>query len=116
MDTDPQGAIGLSLDGVSERVGLAAAIKYGESALGSTIQTRLPELRIIPMGPVAPHEVDSIVQLARARHAAGLGGMTRLALEAVEHVIAVVQCEPLALRSLPQLLEKTAPSWVLSAT
>lgn len=128
VDTDPQGAIGLSLDGVSERVGLAAAIKNGESSLGSTIQTRLPELRIIPMGPVAPHEVDSIVQLARARNdltqvvqeaqeeydvlildtPAGLGGMTRLALEAVEHVIAVVQCEPLALRSLPQLLEMLA--------
>ena len=39
---------------------------------------------------------------------AGLGGMTRLALEAVESVIAVAQCEPLALRALPRLLELLA--------
>jgi chromosome partitioning protein len=39
---------------------------------------------------------------------AGLGGMTRLALEAVESVVAVAQCEPLALRALPRLLELLA--------
>jgi chromosome partitioning protein len=39
---------------------------------------------------------------------AGLGGMTRLALEAVESVVAVAQCEPLALRALPKLLELLA--------
>jgi len=125
VDTDPQGAIGLSLDGVSQREGLAATLKNGSPALSSTIQTRLPELRLLPMGPIGAHEVDSIVQTARDEKLleqiveaaqeeydvvifdtpAGLGGMTRLALEAVENVVAVVQCEPLALRSLPQLLE-----------
>ncbi len=125
VDTDPQGAIGLSLDGVSHRQGFAATVKNRGEPLDSTIQTRLPELRLVPMGPVAAHEVDLIVQLARDGNylsriveaaqeeydvlildtPAGLGGMTRLALEAVEHVIAVAQCEPLALRSLPQLLE-----------
>ena len=39
---------------------------------------------------------------------AGLGGMSRLALEEVDSVIAVAQCEPLALRALPRLLELLA--------
>jgi chromosome partitioning protein len=39
---------------------------------------------------------------------AGLGGMTRLTLEGVEHVVAVAQAEPLSLRALPRLLELLA--------
>jgi chromosome partitioning protein len=50
------------------------------------------------------HEYDAVLFDTRA----GLGGMTRLALESVESVIAVAQCEPLALRSLPRLLELLA--------
>jgi chromosome partitioning protein len=125
VDTDPQGAIGLSLDGVGDRPGLAASLASGESALSSVMKTRLPELQILPMGTVDALDVDSFSQVARQRGVlrhiiersqheydavlfdtpAGLGGMTRLALEAVESVIAVAQCEPLSLRSLPRLLE-----------
>lgn len=128
VDTDPQGAIGLSLDGVGDRAGLAQSLTDGEAALSRAIRTRLPELHILPMGAVDALDVDNIAQLARAHDAlrrivdtsqlhydvvvfdtpAGLGGMTRLALEAVESVIAVAQCEPLALRSLPRLLELLA--------
>lgn len=125
VDTDPQGAIGLSLDGVAERPGLAASLANGESPLSAVIKTRLPELHILPMGAVAALDVDAFSQSARENDVlrriidrsqqeydvvlfdtpAGLGGMTRLALEAVESVVAVAQCEPLALRSLPRLLE-----------
>jgi len=128
VDADPQGAIGLSLDGVGERPGLAASLANGESPLAAVIKTRLPELHILPMGPVAALDVDALSQGARENDVlkriidrsqqeydvvlfdtpAGLGGMTRLALEAVESVVAVAQCEPLALRSLPRLLELLA--------
>lgn len=128
VDTDPQGAIGLSLDGVGHRPGLAASLVNGEAVLAGLVKTRLPELHILPMGAVDPLDVDDLPRNARADDAlrrivdrgqreydvvlfdtpAGLGGMTRLALEAVEHVVAVAQCEPLALRSLPRLLELLA--------
>jgi chromosome partitioning protein len=128
VDTDPQGAIGLSLDGVGERPGLAASIVNGGSALLGVMKTRLPELHLLPVGQVDTLDVDRFSHDARengilkriidrSEHdydfvlldtPAGLGGMTRLAIEAVESVIAVVQCEPLALRSLPRLLELLA--------
>ncbi len=128
VDTDPQGAIGLSLDGVSERPGLAGSIGNGEGFLSGVIKTRLPELQILPMGTVDSLDVDEFSRGARESDLlhhiidrsqqeydtvifdtpAGLGGMTRLALEAADNVIAVAQCEPLALRSLPRLLELLA--------
>jgi chromosome partitioning protein len=127
VDTDPQGAIGLSLDGVGERPGLASSLSNG-SALPDVIKTRLPELQILPMGAVDALDVDDFSKDAREQDVlrriidrsqheydavlfdtpAGLGGMTRLALESVDNVIAVAQCEPLALRSLPRLLELLA--------
>jgi chromosome partitioning protein len=128
VDTDPQGAIGLSLDGVAERAGLADSLSDGDAALSKVLRTRLPELQILPMGAVGALDVDNLAAMARAHDAlrrivdgsqrqydvvlfdtpAGLGGMTRLALEAVESVVAVAQCEPLALRSLPRLIELLA--------
>jgi len=128
VDTDPQGAIGLSLEGIGDRAGLAASIADSEAALAGAVRTRLPELQILPMGTVDALNVDSLSQAAREHDVlkrivdrsqqeydvvlfdtpAGLGGMTRLALEAVESVVAVAQCEPLALRALPRLLELLA--------
>ncbi|HEY3666225.1 MAG TPA: AAA family ATPase, partial [Polyangiaceae bacterium] len=128
VDTDPQGAIGLSLDGVGDRPGLAASLHAGDAVLSEVIKTRLPELNILPMGTIDALEVDEFARKARDSDLlgriidrsqaeydavlfdtpAGLGGMTRLALEAVESVIVVAQCEPLALRALPRLLELLA--------
>lgn len=126
IDTDPQGAIGLSLAGVGEQPGLASAVEGGPWP--DVIKTRLTELHILPMGELDPLNVDKFA--ARAREAttlrytldrsqndydivvfdtpAGLGGMTRLVLEVVDSVVAVAQCEPLALRSLPKLIELLA--------
>jgi len=128
VDTDPQGAIGLSLEGVGERPGLAASLHDGEAVLSHVIKTRLPELNILPMGNVDALDVDELARDAKQNDVlgriinrsqaeydvvlfdtpAGLGGMTRVTLEAVESVILVAQCEPLALRSLPRLLELLA--------
>jgi chromosome partitioning protein len=128
VDTDPQGAIGMSLDGVGDRLGLAASLANGTSPLENVLRTRLPELHLLPIGPVEALDVDHFSNTARSTNLlkrivdlgqneydallldtpAGLGGMTRLALEAVESVIAVAQCEPLSLRSLPKLLELLA--------
>lgn len=128
VDTDPQGAIGLSLDGLGDRAGLAAGVANSDLALSSVVKTRLPELQILPMGELDALDVDDFSRAAREADAlrrivdrsqseydvvlfdtpAGLGGMTRLALEAVDSVVAVAQCEPLALRSLPRLLELLA--------
>jgi chromosome partitioning protein len=127
VDTDPQGAIGLSLDGVAERPGLAASVQAG-GALPDVVKTRLAELHLLPVGAVDAMDVDRFSSDARSTDVlkrlversrddydlvlfdtpAGLGGMTRLVLETVDNVVAVVQCEPLALRSLPRLLELLA--------
>lgn len=128
VDTDPQGGIGLSLDGVGQRPGVAAALASGEPVLASVVKTRIPELQLLPVGMVDAVDVDRFASDARDARLleriveqcqndydlvlfdtpAGIGGMTRLVLEVVESVVAVAQCEPLALRSLPRLLELLA--------
>jgi chromosome partitioning protein len=127
IDTDPQGAIGLSLEGVAGRSGLAASLRVGGS-LPDVVKTRLAELHLLPVGFVDSLDIDRFALDARASEVltriversqgeydlvlfdtpAGLGGMTRLVLETVDSVVAVVQCEPLALRALPRLLELLA--------
>jgi chromosome partitioning protein len=127
VDTDPQGAIGHSLEGVGERPGLASSLEGGPPLEG-VVKTRLAELDLLPAGRVSGFDADHFVIAARERdlvralidasqHAydvmifdtpAGLGGMTRLVLESAAHVIAVAQCEPLSLRAMPALLELLA--------
>ena len=128
VDTDPQGGIGLSIQGINEHPGLAGAVASGHGTLPSVVKTRLPELHLLPIGHVDAMDSDRFVHQARTSEVlrrglehsgeeyeyvifdtpAGLGGMTRVVLEVVDHVIAVAQCEPLALRSLPRLLELLA--------
>jgi chromosome partitioning protein len=128
VDTDPQGAVGMSLDGVGDRAGLAATLHGGGGALDGIVKTRIPELHLLPIGQVPALDVDVFAAEARQGEVvrrileaaegaydlvifdtpAGLGGMTRLVLESVEQVVAVAQCEPLSLRALPRLLELLA--------
>lgn len=128
VDVDPQGAVGMSLDGVSGRAGLAESLAAGTPLLDGVVRTRLAELQLLPVGHIPAADIDQFPAEARGRDLvrrvlgeagddyevvifdtpAGLGGMTRLAFEAVDHVIAVVQCEPLSLRALPRLLELLA--------
>ena len=128
VDLDPQGAVGMSLDGVGEKPGLASAFAAGGDLLSGVVRTRLPELHLLPIGDVPAVDADAFPVRAREEGLvsrllveadgnydvvlldtpAGLGGMTRLVLEYVPSVIAVAQCEPLSLRTLPRLLELLA--------
>lgn len=125
VDTDPQGAVGMSLDGVGERPGLAAMLADEGAPLGGVMKTRLAELHLLPAGRVEALDVDQFALDLREKQViqrivadaaasydlvifdtpAGLGGATRVVLEQVPHLVAVVQTEPLALRALPRLLE-----------
>ncbi len=128
VDLDPQGAIGLSLDGVGERPGLAACLGENSAPLEGVMSTRLRELHLLPAGSVPVLDIDQFASDLREKNvvprilaaaeadydmvifdtAAGLGGATRVALESVPNVIAIAQTEPLALRSMPRLLELLA--------
>src|SRR5690242_16194144 len=106
VDTDLQGAIGMSLDGVGDRAGLAANLARGGPPLEGLVKTRVAELCLLPMGPVDALDEDRFAINAREADIvrrilqsserdfdlvifdtpAGLGGMSRLALEAVDSV------------------------------
>jgi chromosome partitioning protein len=126
VDTDPQGAIGLSLMGsMRTQPGVAAIIHDGLDVQSAWIRTKEPNLSILPMGVVAPIDIDDLAerigtaQIMRRIHEAaagsfdlivvdtpaGLGGVTRKVLEGVDAVLLPLQCEPLALRALPGTLE-----------
>lgn len=127
VDTDPQGAVRY---GVGMRPGHPTAgfddYLRGERALREVIlPTALPWLRVILAGSVSDSTdhrdflrrmdestvLDELLALARARcHVVvvdtppGLGPVTRRVLQASQHVIVPLQCEPLALQTTPQLL------------
>jgi len=126
-DIDPQGSVGLSL---SEKVANAngiAQIISGECGLEEAlIQTRLPELKLLPAG----HNATKIfakhyeeIERGSALYAifdqpqmqeldlllidtpSGLGGPTLGAIRVCQHLLVPVQAEPLSVRSLPSLIE-----------
>jgi chromosome partitioning protein len=126
VDADPQGCIGLSLQGrVGSLPGLAECLR-GEQALEAFLcATRLPELKLLTAGRVRPEELASGSTLfgdanavgrvlAEAREhfklvlvdtSSGLFGATQAVLRNADHVLLVLQAEPLALRGLPIQLE-----------
>ncbi|MBK8254459.1 MAG: ParA family protein [Polyangiaceae bacterium] len=128
VDLDPQGAIGLSLDGVGGRPGLHACLRDDSPPLSGVVSTRMRELHLLPVGDVPVLDVDAFAVELREKDIvrrilaasqgdydvvlfdtpAGIGGATRLALECTDNAIVVAQTEPLALRSLPRLLELMA--------
>src|SRR5262245_44588216 len=60
VDADPQGAIGLSLSKqLNESPGLAAYMAEGHRLSEVTIKTRVQGFDLVPMGRIAPHEVES---------------------------------------------------------
>ena len=126
IDTDPQGGIGLSL---SKRTATAAGLAQfisGTAPLDSVIiQTKLDTLSILPVGRLAMQDTPGFgMVLADGAALAGVlaqtsgrfdvvlldtpsgfSGVTMGALRASTHVLSPVQAEPLAARSLAQLLE-----------
>ena len=65
VDTDPQGGVGLSLDGVGNRPGFSSAVTSGGSAFAGIVKTKLPELHLLPVGPVDAIDVDRFAYDAR---------------------------------------------------
>ncbi len=126
VDTDPQGAIGLSLS--KKLAGAAGLAEYasGRRALAETLaSTRIAELSLLPVGQVAPQDTPGfgafladgrvltrLIDEAMGRFdvvlfdtPSGFQGITLGAIRASGHVLSPVQAEPIALRSLSQLLE-----------
>lgn len=129
VDTDPQGAIGLSLrsrSGKGSGPGLAGFTGGNLRLDEVVVRTRMAELDLLPIGPVAIQDSHGFAvhladgsELARLRALAstaaydflifdtpsGFGGVTLGALRAADWVLSTLQAEPIAMRSFPQLLE-----------
>jgi chromosome partitioning protein len=127
IDVDPQGAVryGVGLRRDQQGAGLADYLNGQRSLREVILPTALPWLRVILAGSVTD-EADSItyqqliaettiltelLDTARTRcHVVvvdtppGMGAITRRVLEASQHVIVPLQCEPLALQTTPQIL------------
>ncbi len=124
MDTDPQGAVGLSLDNISASEGTVGCILRSAPPRAALLTTRLPELSILPFGNATPGEAakfhsqvedgGALTQLVASvadkadvviiDTPSGLSGSTLGALRTADSAISPLQAEPLAMRSLPQLL------------
>jgi chromosome partitioning protein len=128
VDADPQGAIGASLHKKTASAGLAGYLAGRTTLEAALVQTRLPELVLLPIGPLAvqdtqgfaEHLADGKALGALAATAsprfdvmlvdtpAGFAGITMGALRASHYALAPLQAEPIALRALTQLLDVLA--------
>jgi len=127
VDGDPQGSVGLSLTRQSRSLsGFYDAIDDPNFPLEQLIvPTRLETLSIVPAGRcsdyelgggamgVSLHRVRTFFNMARSQGfdvciidtAAGLFGVTADVLSACDAVVVPQQAEPLAVRSVPKMLE-----------
>ncbi len=131
IDTDPQGAVGLSLArSTRQKRGFYDVLAQQAALLEVIIPTRLPEFVLVPCG-----QYDAIARLGTAAlgsdlssrlrdmlraaetagfecvlidTAAGLTGVTEQVLKVCDYVLLPQQSEPLAARSVPHLLETLA--------
>ncbi|MDD4457631.1 MAG: ParA family protein [Syntrophotalea acetylenica] len=125
LDLDPLGAIGFSLArNDTDWRGLAEHI-VDEAPLNEVmLQTRLPQLSILPRGRLDPLDIDIYENVLRCSDAlqniiaevdaefryiivdtpSGLGSVTRAALASSTHALLPLQAEPLALRAISQTL------------
>ncbi len=126
LDADPQGAIGLSLSkSLTVRAGLADCVAGEVSVADAIVRTRVEGFSLMPVGTLAPSETQSFgtamadgkrlgwlidtvaseYDLVIVDTPCGFGGVTVGALRACTHVVSPIQAEPIALRSITQLLE-----------
>ena len=126
VDTDPQGGVGLSLSRTTRnKLGFHDFLLRGGDARPLILPTRLPEFSILPTGQTdefmaipqpldfVPSRVKELLrQLDLLRYdliifdtAAGLTGLTEIVVRQSDYVLIPQQSEPLAVRSLPLLLE-----------
>ncbi|MDI1443648.1 ParA family protein [Polyangium sp. 6x1] len=125
MELDAQGSLCLSL-GLPDRArpGIAEVLTGAEHIGNVLLRTRDPQLHVLSVGRVDPTTVagfeealtrtgmltgmlsklESEFDIVLLDCPAGLGKVTSRALEAASHVLSPLQAEPLALRSVGQLL------------
>ena len=125
VDLDPQGSIGLALaQKDTEWLGLAEYLMKTSSIDDAILDTKMDGLSILPRGrlsavdiceyEMALHETDALKEMVQKVSGrfdyilmdtpSGLGMITRAALRAGAYLLTTLQAEPLALRSLSQLL------------
>lgn len=121
IDIDPQGSIGSSIRGAGASSGsLVACLEKGVPLAEAKITTRLPELSVLTFGNSESLDGPSLsdggfarlLEEAGAEHdlvildtPSGVRGPTYDAVTLSTHVLVPIQAEPLALRSITQLLE-----------
>jgi chromosome partitioning protein len=129
VDTDPQGSVALSLARRQNDFRGLSNYFAGEVTLGDIVlRTKVASLGLVFSGTVPAVDIDAFQEslaapsgLARLLEEAqgsydlvlfdtpsGLGGVTRKVLEQSTHVVTPIQAEPVAFRSLGQLLELLA--------
>jgi chromosome partitioning protein len=129
-DTDPQGAVGLSLArSTRQRQGFYDVVSGEAQLKDALLVSRLAELSILPAGqhdaamrkglPEGEAMVRRTADLLRDAElagfdlvlldtAAGLTGLTEQMVKASDYVLIPQQSEPLAVRSVPHMLETLA--------
>lgn len=126
VDTDPAGAVGLSLTKrLAEAPGLAEYLSRTQALSKVVVQTKLRELSVLPVGRVVPDEAMGFESLLAdggvLRHMmgelsnrydvvvfdtpSGFGGATLGAMAASRYVLCPVQAEPIAARSVLRTLD-----------
>ncbi len=124
VDTDPQGGVGLSLQRPAGQ-GLVGYVAERTALELILLATRVPQLTLLPVGKMAiedthafgdrlwdGHEIRRLVADTKQRFdvivldtPSGFGGITMGVMRASDAVISPLQAEPIAMRSVPQLLE-----------
>ncbi|MEN3942382.1 ParA family protein [Prosthecobacter sp. SYSU 5D2] len=126
VDTDPQSGVGLSLARSTKVKQGFYDFLLGEKNFNKLVlSTRLPELQILPAGQYdacarqgwsqaeVPSRLADLLRAAELRGvdcvimdtAAGLNAMSESVVKACDYVILPQQAEPLAVRSVPHMLE-----------
>lgn len=127
VDVDPQGSIGLSLSQrVAKAQGVAQILENTATITEAIYPTNLPELRLLPAGQNAPalfHQhaeaiedgsffsalngllADSDADVVLYDTPSGLIGPSLGILDQVDDIVIPIQAEPLAVRTLPVMLE-----------
>lgn len=129
IDTDPQGGVGHSLVGKTKDAGGLAALLDGRATLDeAVITTRESRLSLLPIGQPPWSSLPAFVgrlsdpkllgqlfaeaerrwDLVLVDTPSGLYGPTHAVMQTASHLLLALQTEPLALRSVPQLLEVLA--------
>jgi len=128
IDTDPQGGIGLSLSrNTRKKRGFYDFLMSGGNVRPYILPTRLPEFSILPCGVPdaflkagrvddAPQKIQDLLRqcdilgydVVLMDTAAGLTSITEVAVRGSDWVLVPQQAEPLAVRSVPLLLETLA--------